>query len=684
MANLNQQPPAAAASSSPSSASASASSGRASMRSTPALRSTDPRRQSGSPSDPAQRRNNNSPKAWSQNLNPITQKPTYPAAAPHRRSPAPPRPVHSPSSLSSESNTPDMHANDRLAFLFAACTGLQATVITSRGDKFQGIFTGVNREQNRSCFMLKMTRNVTAPSNQASNRLSDAASPFLGSAPDHAMSFDFQDIADLQIPNVTAVPANTQKAKKAAPEFKTDTDISGHQEIREKPLQRWEPEPGDSANLSLDGTASGWDQFAANERLFGAKSTWDETLYTTKIDRTAPSYNRKAAEAMRIAREIESGDVSNPHMREERGLAVGQDFDEEARYSGVQRTADASQAKPKSDGFAALRSGGPGKYTAPAKRAPTGTPTVPGAPVDPAIISATMAKPDGGLKLKETRPIAPVIPTKVATPVPATPEVPTPQPSKSKVATDQPSTAASPAVKSTNAPVIPAIPSAPAAAIKSSTNPTSKPPKSTSSRVESEVLENFRKFANNEKLKVQERRRNQVSHDRTIRLNELMKFSQNFKLGTPVPDDLVPILAKDPSKQEAIIEKARRQYEEKKNNVAVKSTADSTVAAIKSPASSVATAVTSTAVTNATIAAPAAAVSANLTPTVPAAEPKTPIRPASGKYDNNYGGQYGGPTDRLAFGRGRGYAPAGPHAGNRPMSYQPSHQGRPASGHLSV
>lgn len=92
--------------------------------------------------------------------------------------------------------------------------GLQATVTTSNGDKFQGIFAGVNREQNRSHVMLKMTRNVTVPQNQAANRLSDVASPFLGNAPDHAMSFDFQDVVDVNVPNVTSIPANPQKTKK--------------------------------------------------------------------------------------------------------------------------------------------------------------------------------------------------------------------------------------------------------------------------------------------------------------------------------------------------------------------------------------------------------------------------------------------------------------------------------------
>jgi hypothetical protein len=76
--------------------------------------------------------------------------------------------------------------------------------------------------------------------------------------------------------------------------------------------------------------------------------------------------------------------------------------------------------------------------------------------------------------------------------------------------------------------------------------------------VEVDVRDAFKQFANEEKLRVQQRKQDQKDADKKVRLNDLMKFSQNFKLNTPVPKDLVSILAKDPSKQEAIVEKAAR------------------------------------------------------------------------------------------------------------------------------
>ena len=47
-----------------------------------------------------------------------------------------------------------------------------------------------------------------------------------------------------------------------------------------------------------------WDQFAANEKLFGVKTQFDESLYTTKLDRSAADFKEREREAQRIANEI--------------------------------------------------------------------------------------------------------------------------------------------------------------------------------------------------------------------------------------------------------------------------------------------------------------------------------------------------------------------------------------------
>lgn len=360
--------------------------------------------------------------------------------------------------------------------------------------------------------------------------------------------------------------------------------------MRERTLKRWEPAEHE-VDMSLEtiaGDSKGWDQFETNERLFGAKTSYDENIYTTRIDRSDPAYRQKQAEAARIAAEIEGTEVDNAHMREERGLVAPDtgDQDEEDKYSGVQRENKA---------FPPLISGQPNKYTPPGRRQAGAQPAMPA-------------------KQASTPPVPAPIQAK---------DVPTVE--KQQPAT-APKAAAEKAQKLESNKAIPAVAAAPL-----------KPraiPENATANVETEVLDHFRQFANSEKLKMQERRRNQASYDRTVKLNELLKFSKNFKLSTPVPKDLVPILAKDPHKQEAIINRAQ-QAEDKSS--------------------------------------PKAA--------APTPEQKPPVRPA---------GATGAvppvaPSDRPNFPRGRqGYLPTGPLAGpGGRFPQQPIQTGRPGTGMLS-
>ncbi|EPY52204.1 ataxin-2 [Schizosaccharomyces cryophilus OY26] len=131
--------------------------------------------------------------------------------------------------------------------------------------------------------------------------------------------------------------------------WKTDTAISSHRgsaEHRERELLPWRPDPQDaSASLmsleeSENQTGGGeWDQFAANEKLFGVQSHFDEEQYTSTINRSHPKYKERAQEADRIAKEIETSATDNIHIAEERGRKVDDSgLDEEDLYSGVQRS----------------------------------------------------------------------------------------------------------------------------------------------------------------------------------------------------------------------------------------------------------------------------------------------------------------------------------------------------------
>ena len=59
----------------------------------------------------------------------------------------------------------------------------------------------------------------------------------------------------------------------------------------------------------------GWDQFEVNKTLFGVKSTFDEELYTTKLDR-GPQTRELEREALKIAREIEGEQTLDLHLAE--------------------------------------------------------------------------------------------------------------------------------------------------------------------------------------------------------------------------------------------------------------------------------------------------------------------------------------------------------------------------------
>jgi PAB1-binding protein PBP1 len=58
-----------------------------------------------------------------------------------------------------------------------------------------------------------------------------------------------------------------------------------------------------------------WDQFETNATLFGVKSTFNEEIYTTKLER-GPHMSELEKHASRVAREIEGEDTRDIHLAE--------------------------------------------------------------------------------------------------------------------------------------------------------------------------------------------------------------------------------------------------------------------------------------------------------------------------------------------------------------------------------
>ncbi|RRT71117.1 hypothetical protein B296_00026969 [Ensete ventricosum] len=124
----------------------------------------------------------------------------------------------------------------------------------------------------------------------------------------------------------------------------TDSVIShSHHLDMARELAPWMPDEEDPECPELENIFDGsfdrkWDQFETNEALFGVKSTFNEELYTTKLER-GPQMRDLEKLALKIAREIEGEETQDLHLAEERGFSYHDDFDldEESRYSAVRR-----------------------------------------------------------------------------------------------------------------------------------------------------------------------------------------------------------------------------------------------------------------------------------------------------------------------------------------------------------
>ncbi|MCJ1475361.1 hypothetical protein MMC13_004023 [Lambiella insularis] len=458
--------------------------------------------------------------AWTQNINPITQQPH--ASSQSNGTATPVRSSSHRSMASQDSVVSDRNANDRQMWALGNALGSISNITTRKGDTFVGVFAGATAEVAESTFLFKMVRQLSNQPKEVVNGTSDFSDDYVGSGPDHVMVFSMADVIDITIANTF-----TDNSLGTGQGFRIDSDISTSLAPRERSLQRWEAPSTVGADMSLESSGD-WDQFKANEERFGLKSDFNEEMYTTRIDRSGPMYRLREIEAERKVREIEGDLPSNAHIREERGLQNENDeYDEEEKYSGVRR--NGLEYPP-------LQSNQPNKYTPPARRIPS-TKTTTGGSVDPAIISAQIARSANTSKAAETQQ----------------------QPNeKDAIALARDSAAHGVLQGSTkDAASKPSRPSAPG---KLDTTKATAGSTATEN-VELNLLDSFRQFKNTEMLKVQDSRRQRQSVDKAVKLNDLMKFSKNFKLLTPVPVDLVPILAKDKSKQDEIVEKAQRNAE---------------------------------------------------------------------------------------------------------------------------
>lgn len=144
-------------------------------------------------------------------------------------------------------------------------------------------------------------------------------------------------------------PAEVQAAQRRASGFRTDTEIGSSASASSdgRALQRWDDGGApETASLEQSTDSGPWDQFAANEARFGVKSDYEETMYTTKLDRSGKDFKSREKEAERLAKEILESSTGNVHVAEERNQLGQKDMDEEDRFGAVVREERAPAPPP--------------------------------------------------------------------------------------------------------------------------------------------------------------------------------------------------------------------------------------------------------------------------------------------------------------------------------------------------
>ncbi|KAI9491513.1 hypothetical protein BDB00DRAFT_832534 [Zychaea mexicana] len=377
--------------------------------------------------------------------------------------------------------------HDRMLFLLANLTGSVVQVTVKNGVKFEGMFHGASTEGGDIGVALKHARKIHDP--QASHNEKTKVNPYPVKP---SMLIMGKDLVEIFSPETDLTVGDDS--------FKTDTDISGRADVKERELFKWTPEEGAGEFGALEGeeavdTQNGsWDQFAANEKLFGLKTDFNEELYTTRLDRSAPDYKDRERWAIEKANEIQRSAVNNVHVMEERGIAVDDSgMDEEDRYAGVVR--DSS------------------KYMPPALRKH--------------MQQQQQGRKDD--KKPENNPLQNITTANIpkATVTAASPV--TNLPNARQDSNDKKQAGAAAAASTATTTTAAAAPG---------------PDGQQSKRIETEIAKTFREFAIQEKDKLHAKKQALQKKEKEDRLAELMKFHQTFKLNVPVPADLVPLLSK--------------------------------------------------------------------------------------------------------------------------------------------
>ncbi|XP_011040052.1 PREDICTED: polyadenylate-binding protein-interacting protein 4-like isoform X4 [Populus euphratica] len=230
-------------------------------------------------------------------------------------------------------------SRERLIYLTTCLIGHPVEVQLKNGSVYSGTCYTTNVEKEFA-IVLKMARLIKDVSFRGPK------AEFVSKAPSRTLILPGKEVVQVIAKDVSVtvdgMSNEPQHAKQQ--EIMIDSYISQPRQVEvERELEPWIPDKDDpqcpeSENIFDGHWNRGWDQFETNEMLFGVKSTFDEELYTTKLER-GPRMKEWEREAVRIAREIEGEETRDLHLAEERGINLHEscNIDEETRYSSVYR-----------------------------------------------------------------------------------------------------------------------------------------------------------------------------------------------------------------------------------------------------------------------------------------------------------------------------------------------------------
>ncbi|CAL9105221.1 unnamed protein product [Musa textilis] len=233
---------------------------------------------------------------------------------------------------------PASPSRDRLIYVLTCLVGHHVEVHVKNGSIISGIFHATNADEDFE-IVLKMAQVIKDGS--VKERKSDHDSI----KKPQPMVIPARELVQVLAKDVSLgdefTPGQSCENQK---DLMIDSVIShSHHLETERELAPWMPDEDDPECPELENIFDGtfdrkWDQFETNEALFGVKSTFNEELYTTKLER-GPQMRDLEKLALKIAREIEGEETQDLHLAEERGFSYHDDFDldEESRYSAVRR-----------------------------------------------------------------------------------------------------------------------------------------------------------------------------------------------------------------------------------------------------------------------------------------------------------------------------------------------------------